>query len=132
RRLETGLLEYAKGEHFRYFSLPAVDSQADVTVRDLDFPTVRALERDVRWHTKTEHSMEDAEAYAAEMRSLMNDDPMNARVLRQLGIALFELGKYEEAVDALTRAVDSEPEEISNHYTLAQALLASAGDRKDP
>jgi tetratricopeptide (TPR) repeat protein len=131
RHLETELLEYAKGERFRYFSLPAVETQADVTVRRLNSRSIGAWESDVRWHTKTQHSIEEAAAYVAEMRLLMNEEPTNARVLRQMGLALFELGKYEEAVDVLRRAVDSEPEEISNHYALSQALLASAGNRQD-
>lgn len=125
-RLEADLLEYAKGERFRYFSLPATDAPVETTVAELTSPTAQALAADVRWHTKSQHSKGDSTAYAAELRALLQQEPNNAVVLRQLGMALIELANYDEAVDVLTRAVRAEPAEVLNHYGLAVALLSDA------
>ena len=127
-RLESDLLEYAKGERFRYFSLPATDIPAETTVNELTWKTAQALAADVRWHAKLQHSDADVELHAADLRALLQDEPSNPVVLRQLGMVLVLLGKKEEALDFLTRAVKAEPAEVLNHYALALAFL-SDGDK---
>jgi len=127
-RLESDLLEYAKGERFRYFSLPATDASIEVTGAELTPATAQALAADVRWHTKSQHSKQDGAAYAAELQVLMHEEPSNPVVLRQLGMALLQQGSNDEAVDVLTRAVSAAPTDVLNHYALASALLTRAGE----
>lgn len=122
-RLESDLLEYAKGERFRYFSLPATAAPAQATVAELTPGTAQALAADVRWHTKSLHSNDDSAAYSAELRVLLQQEPDNPAVLRELGMALVQLGKKEEAVDFLTRAANAQRSQVLNHYGLALALL---------
>ena len=124
-RLEADLLEYAKGERFHYFSLPAVETPDRISVGELSPATAQALEADVRWHSKAQHSKQDSSAYVEQLRALLRQDPANVMGQRQLGMALLELGKNEEAVDVLGRAANALPEEILNHYALALGLLGS-------
>lgn len=126
-RLESDLLEYAKGERFRYFSLPATEPAVETTVAELTPATAQALAADVRWHTMSQHPKEDSAAYAAQLQILMHEDPRNPVVLRQLGMALVQQGNNDEAVDVLTRAVNGAPTDVLNHYSLASALLTGAG-----
>lgn len=126
-RLESDLLEYAKGERFRYFSLPAADASVEATVAELTPATAQALAADVRWHTRSQHSKQDSAAYAVELQGLMHEEPSNPVLLRQLGMALVQQGSNDEGVDVLTRAVNAAPAEVLNHYALASALLAAAG-----
>ena len=123
-RLESDLLEYAKGERFRYFSLPPTDASIEVTVAELSPATAQALAADVRWHTKSEHSHEAAAAHAAELRTLLQSEPNNPAVLRQLGMALSGMGSRQEALDVLTRAVNAGGTDVLNHYALAVTLLS--------
>lgn len=125
-RFESELLEYAKGERFHYFSLPATDAPAETTVAELTPGTAQALAADVRWHTKAQHSKDDSAAYASELRALLQQEPNNPGMLRQLGMALIALEKKNEAVDFLTRAVKTGPAEVLNHYALALTLLSNA------
>jgi Flp pilus assembly protein TadD len=126
-RLESDLLEYAKGERFRYFSLPATDAPFETTVTELSVGTAQALAADVRWHTKSQHSKKDGAAYVAELRALLQKEPGNPVMLRQFGMALVQQGKNDEAVDVLRRAVHAGPAEALNHYALALALFTGAG-----
>lgn len=126
-RLESDLLDYAKGERFRYFSLPATDTSVEATVAELTPATAQALAADVRWHTKSQHSNEDATAYATKLRTILQREPNNPAVLRQLGMALSEMGSRQEALDVLTRAVNAGGSDVLNHYALALALLRGAG-----
>lgn len=124
-RLEAELLEYAKGDRFRYFSLPPTQSPADTAVAELTRATARALQADVRWHGEAQHSKDDVAQYADTLRKLLNDEPNNATVLRQLGLAAIQLDNRNGAVDLLTRAVNADPAEPLNHYGLALALTPS-------
>ena len=83
-QLEANLLEYAKGERFRYFSLPALEIADEVSVVNLSRVTAQALRSDVRWHANTQHAKEEVAAYAEEMRSLLKQEPNNSTVLKQL------------------------------------------------
>jgi tetratricopeptide (TPR) repeat protein len=130
-RLEADLLEYAKGERFRYFLLPATDVPADAAVSEMTETAARGLRADLRWHTKSQHSDDDSAAYAADIRALLQHEPDNPALLRQLGMALIQLEKKNEAVDLLTRAAKAEPAEVLNHYSLALALLSDVGKFSD-
>ena len=106
-KLEQELLVYARGEKFRYFSLPAVIAgpSPDVTVENLNLVTVSALELEIHWHGRTEHSKVDAMALAADYTSLLRRDPENTAALRGLGLAYLELGEYQASFDGLRHAV---------------------------
>ncbi len=56
-QLEDELMEYAKGERFRYFSLPGIESPAnlDATAVGLSPVTTRALLAELRWHAQSRH-----------------------------------------------------------------------------
>ena len=128
-RLEADLMAYAKGERFRYFSLPAVEMPVQVTVSALTSIAAEAWQIDVRWHAKSQHSKADLTAHAEELHALLAKEPNNPMLLRQLGLALAELGDHEKAVDVLTRALNAEPAEVLNHYALA---LTSITDVPSP
>ncbi len=126
-RLEADLLEYAKGERFRYFALPATDAPIETTVAELSLTTSQAFAADVRWHTKSVHAKDDTQAYIAELRNLLEREPNNPVVLRQLGLALVGLGENDDAVSVLGRAANAQPADVQNHYALAFALLSANG-----
>ena len=126
-RLEADLLEYAKGERFRYFTLPATDASTQATVTELTPGTAQAFAADVRWHTKSAHSKDDTQAYIAELRNLLAREPSNPGALRQLGVALVGLGENDDAVSVLKQAVNAQFDEIQNHYALGLALLTANG-----
>jgi len=130
-KLEHELLSYARGEKFRYFSLPATvaDSSPDVTMQTLNEVTASALELEIRWHARTEHSKDDAIARAADYKSLLHRDSENAAALRGLGLAYLELGEYQSSFDALRHAVQRDPNDAASHHALARLLndMDSAG-----
>ena len=97
-RLEDELLEYAKGEGFRYFSLPAVELRDEIAVEPLSHITMQALRFDLQWHTSTQHSKEEVAAYAEEMRSLLEQEPNNPTVLQQL--ASFPAGQEADRISS--------------------------------
>ena len=125
-KLEQDLLAYARGEKFRYFSLPAVIAgpSPDVTVENLNLVTVSALELEIQWHGRTEHSKVDAMALAADYKSLLRRDPENTAAMRGLGLAYLELGEYQSSFDALRHAVQRDPNSAVNHYAFARLLHA--------
>jgi len=129
-QLEDELMEYAKGERFRYFSLPGIESPAnlDATAVGLSPVTTRALLAELRWHAQSRHSESDAEAYAAECRGLLAIEPQNPTALRGMGFALLEMGKDEEATLAFEDASNAEPNEVLNHHALAVALSSMESD----
>lgn len=130
-QLEDELMEYAKGERFRYFSLPAPEGVAriDVTTAGLSQVTARSLLAEVRWHASPRHSKHDAETYAAESRALLAIEPGNPAAMRSLGTALLEMGKDQEATVAFEVASQAEPKEVMHHYALAVALSAMELDK---
>jgi Protein of unknown function (DUF1570) len=83
-QLESDLLEYAKGERFRFFSLPAVEVSDAIAVMNLSPITVRALRSDLQWHASTRHSKQEVSAHLEEMRSLLKQEPNNSTVLQLL------------------------------------------------
>jgi len=125
-KLEQELLVYARGEKFRYCSLPAVIAgpSPDVTVENLNLVTVSALELEIHWHGRTEHSKVDAMALAADYTSLLRRDPENTAALRGLGLAYLELGEYQASFDGLRHAVQRDPNSAVNHHALARLLNA--------
>jgi hypothetical protein len=92
-RLEEELLEYAKGEGFRYFSLPAFELPDEIAVAPLSQITMQALRFDVRWQGSIHHSKEEVAAYAQKMRSLLRQEPNNPTVLQRLA----SISEEEEA-----------------------------------
>jgi hypothetical protein len=83
-QLESDLLEYAKGERFRFFSLPAVEVSDATEVENLSPITMQALRSDLQWHASAHHSKQEVSAYLAEMRSLLREEPNNLTVLQLL------------------------------------------------
>lgn len=83
-QLEADLLQYAKGERFHYFSLPAIDVSNKVEVTGLSQISVQALRSATRWHAIRRHSKQDRAAYAEEMRALLKQEPNNSTVLQLL------------------------------------------------
>jgi hypothetical protein len=128
--LEKELLDYAKGERFRYFSLPAIDDAiiGTITATPLSMVTARALQADVRWHVQLTHSKADAEAYAAQSRLLLAIEPGNPIATRSLGRALLESGQYEEGKLVLMDALHKEENDVLNHYAVALALSSDLPD----
>ena len=63
----------------------------------------------------------------AERALAVNPDHPTALVM--IGTARLKEGRFEEARDALTRAVAAEPDSIKGHYQLSLAL-ARLGDRE--
>ena len=125
-KLEDELLSYAKGERFRFFSLPATRERFSerVEVQPLTEVRVAALKAEVRWHGKIVHSTKEIAEYTAEFRSLLTRDPNNSVALRGLGRALFELKDYDGALRYLRQAVESDPKDVQNHHSLSLLLSA--------
>jgi tetratricopeptide (TPR) repeat protein len=130
-QLEDELMEYAKGERFRYFSLPIPEgvTRIDVATAGLSMVTARSLLAEMRWHASSRHSKRDAEAYALQSRALLAIEPGNPAAMRSLGIALLEMGKDQEATVAFEVASKAEPKEVMHHYALAVALSAMELDK---
>ena len=123
-KLEQQLLDYARGERFRYFSLPPVNESSVPTIEDVSPATAASLQLDVRWHARTEHSKDDALALASEYKTLLAEDPDNATARRGFGLVLLELGKHQESFNNLRRAVQLQPDDALNHYAMAMLLNA--------
>lgn len=123
-KLEQQLLAYARGEKFRYFSLPAATTGLPPRAENLNEVTASALELDIRWHVRTEHRKIDAVDVAAEYKSLLRRYPENTAALRGLGLAYLELGEYQSSFDALRHAVQHDPNSAVNHHALARLLNA--------
>jgi tetratricopeptide (TPR) repeat protein len=124
-KLEQELVAYARGEKFRYFSLPPSNGfSPEPSVKNMTPTSVSALELEIRWHTRIEHSKDDALTFADEYKSLLRRDPENAIALRGLGLAYLELSDYESSFDALRRAVERDPNEAVNHHAMAMLLNA--------
>ena len=83
-QLESDLLAYAKGERFRFFSLPAVAVSDEIALVNLSRVTVRALRSDLQWHASTPHSKKEVSAYIEDMRLLLRQEPNNSTVLQLL------------------------------------------------
>jgi tetratricopeptide (TPR) repeat protein len=126
-RLEEELLAYAKGEQFRYFSLPAPDARQtlDIRAEPLSPPAAAALMSSVRWHSAREHSQADAQSYAAEYESLLQQEPTNAAALRGLAMASLDLSEFPKALAYVRRAEQIEPGNVMNHYAAALVLNSS-------
>jgi tetratricopeptide (TPR) repeat protein len=125
-KLERELLLYAKGERFRFFSLPAAAQLMDenMATQALTEVTVAALKAEIRWYSKPRHSKDELREFADEYRSLLSREPNNAIVLRGLGRAQSELGDYERSFEFLRRAVETAPNEPLNHHSFARLLAA--------
>src|SRR6185437_12050267 len=110
RELEDPLLAYAKGESFRFFTLPVVAATSNPKVEGISASAVEAIQADVRWHLRTSHTKAEAEAYAGLSRDLLAKEPNNPAVLRGLGVALLSLGEYDEAQRNLSMAISADPD----------------------
>ena len=123
--LEQELLSYARGERFRFFSLPSVHAEEPPPmVERMNEITASALRLEIRWHAWPERSRGNAEPYVNEYRALLAQDPANSSVLRGLGLALMEAGDYPQSLEYLRRAVEIEPGSALNHHALAELLRA--------
>ena len=123
RELEDALLAYAKGESFRFFSLPAVTgSNSNLKVEEISAGAIEAVKADVRWHLRTSHTEAEAEAYAGQSRDLLAREPNNPAALRGLGVALLSLGEYDEAQRNFSMAITADPDSVLNHYALGVLL----------
>ena len=123
-RLEGELLAYAKGEKFRYFSLPASRVEKDVSAEELNDTTVSALKLQLRWRADRDHSRPVAEELARTYADLLALDASNAEVLRGLGLAQFELGDYASSLQNLEQSVHENPVDPLNHHAVARLLNA--------
>jgi tetratricopeptide (TPR) repeat protein len=128
RKLEEELVSYAKGEKFRYFSLPSSrdDSALQAEVEPLSPVTVTAFELQLRWNGRREHSKSEAQAFRAEYQSLLTREPRNSVALRGAGLASLGMEDYERSFQFLRGAVELDPGDPLNHYSLS--LLLSAGE----
>lgn len=130
-KLENELLAYARGDKFRYFSLPAAvsDRSPDITMNNLNEVTASALELEIRSHVRIEGTKTEALQLAATYKSLLHRDPENVAALRGLGLAYLELGEYQSSFAPLRNAVQRDPNSAVNHHALARLLNAmdSAG-----
>jgi Tfp pilus assembly protein PilF len=129
--LEQELLSYARGEKFRYFSLPRMHAErsAALSVEQVSEIAASALILDVRRHAQFERNKSTAEEYAKEFRSLLSLDNSNPDVLRGLGVALFETEDYQNSLLYLRQAAQAEPGSPLNLHAMAELLNAmdSAG-----
>jgi len=125
-KLEDELLAYAKGERFRFFSLPASreSPSASTSVQPLSDITVSALKVEVRWHAKIVHSNDEFAQLAGEFKFLLAREPENSVALRGLGLALAEQKEYDGALPYLRKAVESDPQDARNHRALSVLLGA--------
>ena len=125
-KLEDELLAYAKGERFRYFSLPVAhdESVKAVSARPLDDVTVAAMKADIRWHGEVVHSNQEIAQYADEFKALVASGPSNTVALRSLGLALMEQKDYDGALLYLRQAANSDSEDAQIHRALSLVLGA--------
>jgi tetratricopeptide (TPR) repeat protein len=125
-KLEDELLAYAKGERFRFFSLPASREvpSANTTAKPLSDLTVSALKAEVRWHSKIVHSNDELAQLAGEFEFLLAHEPENSVALRGIGLALTEQKEYDSALAYLRKAVEADPQDARNHRALSVLLGA--------
>ena len=128
--LEQELLSYARGESFRFFSLPSVhaDLQPAPMAEQMSEVTASALKLEVGWRVRHEHSKGTAESYVNEYQALLVQEPGNGIALRGLGLALLEAGDYPKSLQYLRQAVETEPGSALNHHALAELLSAMDSD----
>jgi hypothetical protein len=127
QKLEDELLAYAKGENFRYFSLPLNrdDLDIDAEAQSITQVTVAAFKLQFRWHAKLVHSKAEAPAFAAEYQSLLTREPENVIALRGAGLAQLEMRHLESSFQYLRRALELKPGDPSSHYSLSLLLSAA-------
>jgi Protein of unknown function (DUF1570) len=120
QKLESELLNYGRGEKFRYFSLPVPQdfSTRAAKVTALSAMTMAALRNEVRWHGIASHSQEEAQRYADAYKSLLQREPGNPYALRGLGLAMLELHDYNSSLEYLKEAVAADPNELANDRAL--------------
>jgi tetratricopeptide (TPR) repeat protein len=58
----------------------------------------------------------------ADYRHALKAEPNSSTALNNLGVILNELGRYDEAIDILSRAVKVDPKNTIAHYALSTAL----------
>lgn len=126
QKLESELLNYARGESFRYFSLPMPRKLSNALAANrLSEVTIAALKAEVRWHGKLDHSEDEAEQSASEYKSLLAREPGNANALRGLGLAMLELHHYDSSLQYLLQAVSAAPNEAVNQHALSLLWAAA-------
>jgi tetratricopeptide (TPR) repeat protein len=125
-KLEYEMLVYAKGERFRFFSLPADRkvSSVNVGVQPLSDVTVSALRAELRWHNKVVHSNDEIAQFVREFKSLLTHEPGNSIALRGIGLTLAEQKDYDGAFLYLRKAVESDSQDARNHRALSVLLDA--------
>jgi Flp pilus assembly protein TadD len=84
----------------------------------------------VEMYTQFDHAVELAEkgqesAAIAEWIKLRNDNPDNARIANNLGVALTRTGKYDEAVPQFQKALELNPQYNLVHVNLGLALIGA-------
>ena len=84
----------------------------------------------VEMYTQFDHAVELAEkgqdlAAIAEWIKLRNDNPDNARIANNLGVALTRTGKYDEAVPQFQKALELNPQYDLVHVNLGRALIGA-------
>jgi Flp pilus assembly protein TadD len=70
----------------------------------------------------------DFDAALTSYRLALRDQPNDAKILQNIGIAYSKIGRVEEAMRAYRRALEVAPEQSGAHYGLA-FLLLKRGDR---
>jgi tetratricopeptide (TPR) repeat protein len=58
-----------------------------------------------------------------EYRNAIKLEPKSSTALNNLGVILNELGKYDDAVEILNKAIAVDPKNCIAHYTLSQSLI---------
>lgn len=127
-RFEQDLLAYARGEQFLYFSLPVAADPGNgvVQAEPVSAATASALLADVDWHCKREHARSEVQDVAAKYEALLRQEAGNATADRGRARALLDLGQFEESLRSVRQAQQLEPDNVLNHYALAQVLNATS------
>jgi tetratricopeptide (TPR) repeat protein len=123
-QLESELLAYARGEKFRYFSLPTRGLEKEVSIRELNETTVSALKLQLRWRGDHEHTRISTEELARAYSDLVSRNGSDAEALRGFGSAQLELGDFSSSLESLRRAVHADPLDVLNHHAMAKLLNA--------
>ncbi len=71
-------------------------------------------------HSKLEISVKDLELTTHEIVDRLKREPSNTSLLRKLGKKLYETGKPQEGEKHLLKALEIEPQNIDNHFALAE------------
>ncbi len=84
----------------------------------------------VEMYTRFDHAVELAEKgqeadAIAEWIKLKDDNPDNARIVNNLGVALTRTGKYDEAIPQFQKALKLNPQYNLVHVNLARALVGA-------